>query len=100
MKLLRHEPSRRVGGEPKRSGDSLPRRDYHLRGQTDKRDAFARRAELPSGGNAVNITEDVRKYAAEQAISEEEALQRGMAEKSKEFVEAGAEVYTKAPTTV
>jgi phosphomethylpyrimidine synthase len=51
---------------------------------------------VPSGGNAVNITEDVRKYASEQAISEEEALQRGMEEKSKEFVEAGAEVYAKA----
>jgi len=45
---------------------------------------------------SMKITEDVRKYAAEQAISEEEALQRGMAEKSKEFVEAGAEVYTTA----
>ncbi|MBB5038289.1 thiamine biosynthesis protein ThiC [Prosthecobacter dejongeii] len=45
---------------------------------------------------SMKITEDVRKYAAEQAISEEEALQRGMAEKSKEFVEAGAEVFAKA----
>ena len=45
---------------------------------------------------SMKITEDVRKYAAEQAISEEEALQRGMAEKSKEFVEAGAEVYQPA----
>jgi phosphomethylpyrimidine synthase len=44
----------------------------------------------------MKITEDVRKYAAEQAISEEVALQRGMEEKSKEFVEAGAEVYSKA----
>ena len=44
----------------------------------------------------MKITEDVRQYAAEHAISEEEALQRGMAEKSKEFVESGAEVYAKA----
>jgi phosphomethylpyrimidine synthase len=44
----------------------------------------------------MKITEDVRKYAAEQAISEEEALQRGMEEKSKEFVEAGAEIYDRA----
>jgi phosphomethylpyrimidine synthase len=44
----------------------------------------------------MKITEDVRQYAAEQAISEEEALQRGMADKSKEFVEAGGEVYAKA----
>ncbi len=45
---------------------------------------------------SMKITEDVRKYAAEQAISEEEALAKGMAEKSREFVEKGAEVYTSA----
>ena len=44
----------------------------------------------------MKITEDVRKYAAEQGISEQEALQKGMEEKSKEFVEKGAEVYAKA----
>jgi phosphomethylpyrimidine synthase len=44
----------------------------------------------------MKITEDERKYAAKQAISEEEALQKGMEEKSKEFVESGAEVYTTA----
>lgn len=38
----------------------------------------------------------VRNYAAEQGVSEEEALKRGMEEKSKEFVEKGAEVYAKA----
>lgn len=48
------------------------------------------------GSSIVNITEDVRKYATEQAISEEEALKRGMQEKSKEFVEKGVEVYAKA----
>jgi phosphomethylpyrimidine synthase len=42
---------------------------------------------------SMKITEDVRKYAAEQAISEEEALKKGMEEKSKEFVEKGANVY-------
>lgn len=36
------------------------------------------------------------KYAAEQGIAEEEALKRDMEEKSKEFVEKGAEVYAKA----
>ncbi len=76
--FLRHEPSRGIGGE------------------TDKREPFARRAAAPSGGNAVNIIEDVRKYAAEQAISKEVALQRGMEENSKEFAEAGAEVYMPA----
>lgn len=44
----------------------------------------------------MQFTEDIRKYAAEQAISEEEALQRGREEESKKFVEAGAEVYAKA----
>lgn len=39
---------------------------------------------------------NVRKYAAEQGVSEEEALKKGMEEKSKEFVEKGAEVYAKA----
>jgi phosphomethylpyrimidine synthase len=43
---------------------------------------------------SMKITEDVRKYAAEQGIAEEEALKKGMEEKSKEFVEKGAEVYT------
>ncbi len=43
----------------------------------------------------MKLTEDVRKYAAEQGITEEEALKRGMEEKSKEFVEKGAEVYAK-----
>jgi phosphomethylpyrimidine synthase len=39
---------------------------------------------------------DVCKYAAEQGIAEKEALKKGMEEKSKEFVEKGAEVYAKA----
>jgi phosphomethylpyrimidine synthase len=45
---------------------------------------------------SMKITEDVRKYAAEQAISEEEALAKGMEEKSQEFLQSGAEVYTLA----
>ena len=45
---------------------------------------------------SMKITEDVRKYAAEQAISEEEALEKGLAEKSREFAEKGAELYSKA----
>ena len=43
----------------------------------------------------MKISEDVRKYAAEQGIAEVEALRKGMEAKSKEFVEKGAEVYTK-----
>jgi phosphomethylpyrimidine synthase len=45
---------------------------------------------------SMKITEDVRKYAAEQGIAEEEALKVGMEQKSQEFVERGAEVYQKA----
>ena len=43
----------------------------------------------------MKITEDVRKYTAEQGVNEQEALKRGMQAKSKEFVEQGAEVYSK-----
>jgi phosphomethylpyrimidine synthase len=45
---------------------------------------------------SMKITEDVRKYAAEQGIAEEEALKKGMEEKSKEFTEKGSEIYAKA----
>jgi phosphomethylpyrimidine synthase len=43
---------------------------------------------------AMKITEDVRKYAAEQGVSVDEALRKGMDEKSREFVKKGAELYT------
>lgn len=45
---------------------------------------------------AMKITEDVRKYAAEHGIPEEEALKRGMEQKAKEFVEKGGELYSTA----
>jgi phosphomethylpyrimidine synthase len=44
---------------------------------------------------SMKITEDVRKYAAEQGVGAEAALEQGMEEKAKEFVAAGAEVYAK-----
>jgi phosphomethylpyrimidine synthase len=44
----------------------------------------------------MKITEDVRKYAEEHKVSEQEALAKGMEEKSREFVEKGAELYSKA----
>jgi len=43
---------------------------------------------------AMKITEDVRKYAAEQGVSADEALRKGMDAKSREFVQKGAELYT------
>jgi phosphomethylpyrimidine synthase len=45
---------------------------------------------------SMRITEDVRKYAAEQGIGEQEAIKKGLEEKSKEFVKQGAELYAKA----
>jgi phosphomethylpyrimidine synthase len=45
---------------------------------------------------SMKITEDVRKYAAEHTISEGEALQKGLEQKSREFVEHGAEIYAAA----
>jgi len=45
---------------------------------------------------SMKITDDVRQYAAAQGIAAEEALKTGMAAKSKEFVEKGAQVYAKA----
>jgi hypothetical protein len=54
---------------------------------------------LPSGEvrgltKLIKITEDVRNYAAERRISETAALEKGLKEKSAEFVEKGASVYT------
>lgn len=44
---------------------------------------------------SMKITQDVRDFAAQQGISDEEALTRGMETKSVEFVKKGAEVYHK-----
>ena len=45
---------------------------------------------------SMKITQDVRDYAAKQGVSENEALAKGMQEKSVEFVKSGAKVYHKA----
>ncbi|MGA7949846.1 MAG: phosphomethylpyrimidine synthase ThiC [Thiobacillaceae bacterium] len=44
---------------------------------------------------SMKITQDVRDYAAQQGISENDALKKGMEVKSVEFVKQGAEVYQK-----
>ena len=41
----------------------------------------------------MKITEDLRKYAAERGIDEQAAVETGLKEKAKEFVEKGAEIY-------
>jgi phosphomethylpyrimidine synthase len=45
---------------------------------------------------SMKITEDVRKFAAAQGIAEEDALKKGMEEKSREFAAKGAELYAQA----
>ncbi|MGV8712967.1 MAG: phosphomethylpyrimidine synthase ThiC [Nitrosomonas sp.] len=44
---------------------------------------------------SMKITQDVREYAANQGVAEAEALTVGMAQKSAEFKEKGAEIYSK-----
>jgi phosphomethylpyrimidine synthase len=44
----------------------------------------------------MKITEEVRKYVAEHGVSENEALEKGLKEKSAQFVEKDSEVYAKA----
>ena len=44
---------------------------------------------------SMKITQDVRDYAANQGVAENEALAVGMAQKSAEFKETGAEIYRK-----
>jgi phosphomethylpyrimidine synthase len=43
----------------------------------------------------MKITKNVRKYAAERGIVEIEALEKGLNEKSDEFIKKGAEVDAK-----
>ena len=44
---------------------------------------------------SMKITQDVRDYAASMGVSETQALETGMEQKSREFVEKGAELYQK-----
>ena len=44
---------------------------------------------------SMKITQDVREYAKQQGISADEAVQKGMQEKSIEFIGKGAEIYNK-----
>jgi phosphomethylpyrimidine synthase len=42
---------------------------------------------------SMKITQDVRDYAEQKGVDEQAAIEKGMAEKSKEFLAQGAEVY-------
>ncbi len=44
---------------------------------------------------SMKITEDVRKYAAQQGIAEETAIEEGLKQKATEFTKTGAEIYAK-----
>ncbi len=44
---------------------------------------------------SMKISQDVRDYAKERGISEDEALKKGMEEKAVEFVQQGVEIYKK-----
>jgi phosphomethylpyrimidine synthase len=44
---------------------------------------------------SMKITEDVRKYAAEQGLAEDLAIERGLKHKAEEFATAGGELYQK-----
>ena len=44
----------------------------------------------------MRITQDVREYAARIGVTDEAAIMVGIAEKAKEFREAGGQVYRKA----
>jgi phosphomethylpyrimidine synthase len=45
---------------------------------------------------SMKISQDVREFAAKEGLSEQDALEKGMEEKSIEFVKKGAEIYSKA----
>jgi phosphomethylpyrimidine synthase len=45
---------------------------------------------------SMRISEDVRRYAEEHGVTEAEAIEKGMADKSAEFVQTGAELYKQA----
>ena len=45
---------------------------------------------------SMKISQDVRDYAKEHGMSETDALQKGMEEKSIEFINKGSEIYNKA----
>jgi phosphomethylpyrimidine synthase len=48
---------------------------------------------------SMKITEDVRKYAAEQGLNEQEAVEAGLKEKAREFVQTGAQIYSDQKTS-
>jgi len=93
-------------GSNRRFAFGLPRTDnanylwiqlFHSALNAKGRAGFVMANNTRSGHSCLmKITEDVRKYAAEQGVSDQEALQKGMEEKSRELTEKGSELYAKA----
>lgn len=48
----------------------------------------------------MRITQDIRRYAAEHDVSETQAVELGMKEKSDEFAAAGGELYSQAGAVI
>jgi phosphomethylpyrimidine synthase len=44
---------------------------------------------------SMKITQDVREYAEREGVSEREAIDRGLKDKAKEFIDSGSELYLK-----
>ena len=44
----------------------------------------------------MRISEDARRYAAEQGVSEDEAVKRGLEKKGAELEKKGSEVYARS----
>ncbi|MGB3073677.1 MAG: phosphomethylpyrimidine synthase ThiC [Chitinophagales bacterium] len=44
---------------------------------------------------SMKITQEVRDYAAQLKVNEEQLIEKGLAEKAKEFADAGGEIYVK-----
>jgi phosphomethylpyrimidine synthase len=101
----------RIGRRPRPWGHGLPKssskkpqKTAHFPARRSLCLCVSARRQVGAGGCSMcgphfcsmKITEDVRKYAAEKGVREKETRKRGMEEKSKEFVEKGAEVYAKA----
>jgi phosphomethylpyrimidine synthase len=45
---------------------------------------------------SMRITEDVRRYAAEKALSDEVVIEKGLEERAAEFMRQGGDIYVKS----
>ena|SRR5437773_322158 len=94
--VVRHGLSRGSGEHRGRANQSSEIDGKAREGEDDGRQL---RQTLPAEGAktahfwSMKISEDVRKFAAEQGITEEAEIEVELQEKAKEFVHKGAEIY-------